>query len=104
MIPNVLIEPLLLYQTEWDSTRCAVCHAPKWKYYPFCRSCSIKAQCAHLMEPFREFRGISSADLAEISGDQDLKMFEHYDRARDFLTAVHAGRAHARRKSHNEEE
>lgn len=101
---GILIEPLALYQIEWDGATCAVCQAPKWRHFPFCRSCSIKLQCAHMMDPFKPFRGISSADLAEMSNDSDLRMFEHYDRARDFLTAVHAGRAHPRRKTHREEE
>lgn len=100
----MLIEPLLLYQMEWDSTRCAACQGTKWKFYPFCRSCSIKLQCAHMMGPFVLYRGRSSQDLAELTGDRDLRMFEHYDRARDFLTAVHQGRAHPRRRPHTEEE
>lgn len=100
----ILIEPLLLYQIEWDSTTCAVCKAPKWKYFPFCRSCSIKLQCAHMMEPFRDYCGRSSEDLAQLPGDVDVRMFEHYDRALDFLTAVHAGRTTVRHRSHSEEE
>lgn len=39
---------------EWESSSCPVCHADKWKRFPFCRLCSITLQRAHIffsMEP-----------------------------------------------------
>lgn len=92
-------------QGEWDSKICPVCRAAKWAFYPFCRACSIKAQCAHLMLPFVYLRGRSSAEIEQRIGNAPPHWLGHYDRARDFLFAVHAGRTNVRRvKRHTEEE
>lgn len=36
-------------KTEYESAACAVCGTEKWPNFPFCRTCSIKLQRAHLM-------------------------------------------------------
>src|ERR1700758_768203 len=56
---------LLTLHAEWDSTECPVCKAEKWAHYPFCRSCSIKLQRMHLMQPLVPWRSLSGDQIMQ---------------------------------------
>jgi hypothetical protein len=80
------------FEHEWNSTACPVCPADKWQHYPFCRSCSIRLQRAHMMAALKPYVDRSSAVLlrwAQEDGGKNMRafahLFRHYDVCRDFL-------------------
>jgi hypothetical protein len=83
------------FEHEWNSTVCPVCGVDKWQHHPFCRSCSIRLQRAHMMSPFKPYAGRSAAVLWRWASEEGGKhrrafagLFRHYDVSRDFLINV----------------
>lgn len=72
-------------ENEWDANQCVVCGGSKWKFFPFCRSCTIRAQRMNIMKELRGVAGMKSAEIASLEASQLLQWAKLYDRARDYL-------------------
>lgn len=82
---TILPEVLAQLGGEWDAARCAICEAAKWKKFPFCRSCSIRAIRVGIMRELRGVAGMSSKEIFALSEQQAQRRGFLYDRARDFV-------------------
>lgn len=80
---------LLDFEREYDGTVCAVCQQEKWAQSPFCKSCSIKLQRAHLMKALQsqiDHYGREGRKWPPFVLDH---FWRHYDTCRMYLIDVH---------------
>lgn len=90
------------FEREYESTACPVCQAGKWANYPFCRSCSIRLQRAHLMKKFDGMvRYLMNETTIPTDQERDWRQWppwllndywRHYDRCRDYLINTRSDR------------
>lgn len=75
------------FQASYESIVCVVCSGEKWKYSPFCRTCSIRLQRAHLMQQMLNVEPHSP--WAAANPGLYLRSFTYYarwwDAAKDYL-------------------
>jgi hypothetical protein len=92
--------------SEWRSAIC-ICGAEKWRNYPLCKRCSIRASRVGLYT-FRYLRGVSLDGVERDQGSWTKKWAREYDRARDFAFVVHTQRGritqHEQEEESNEEQ